>query len=196
VRNAARPANGFGHKMTKLRTQRENNDMRPSFLTTAALALVLSAVAAKGPSAQVMPKAQVANLIVKVENGVDEFRNYLEKRGDNAKDAGNAAQASGRRSRQGATENQKAKATAKKDKLDDALGDLNKSTNRLRRKFDATDKWMETKAEVQRVVDDGRAINAEVARGSYGTEVARLWAALRTGINDLARAYNVPPLGV
>jgi len=170
--------------------------MRPSLLTTVALALVLSAVGAKGTSAQVMPKAQVANLIVKVENGVDEFRNYLEKRGDNAKDAGTAAQSSGRRSRQGATENQKAKATAKKDRLDDALGDLNKSTNRLRRKFDATDKWMETKGEVQRVVDDGRAINAEVARGSYGTEVARLWAALRTGINDLARAYNVPPLGV
>jgi len=170
--------------------------MRPALLTTVTLALVLSAVVAKVASAQVMPKAQVANLIVKVENGVDEFRNYLEKRGDNAKDTGNAAQASGRRSRQGATENQKAKASAKKDKLDDALGDLNKSTNRLRRKFDATDKWMETKAEVQRVVDDGRAINAEVARGSYGTEVARLWAALRTGINDLARAYNVPPLGV
>lgn len=170
--------------------------MRRAFLTTVTLVLVLSAVAAKVASAQVMPKAQVANLIVKVENGVDEFRNYLEKRGDKAKDAGNAAPASGRRSRQGATENQKAKASAKKDKLDDALGDLNKSTNRLRRKFDATDKWMETKAEVQRVVDDGRAINAEVARGSYGTEVARLWAALRTGINDLARAYNVPPLGV
>jgi hypothetical protein len=172
--------------------------MRPSFLTTVTLALVLSAVAATVASAQVMPKAQVANLIVKVENGVDEFRNYLEKRGDNAKDAKDAGtgQASGRRSRQGATENQKAKASAKKDKLDDALGDLNKSTNRLRRKFDATDKWMETKAEVQHVVDDGRAINAEVARGSYGTEVARLWAALRTGINDLARAYNVTPLGV
>ena len=170
--------------------------MRPSFLTTVALALVLSAVVAKVASAQAMPKAQVANLIVKVENGVDEFRNYLEKRGENAKDAGNAAQASGRRSRQGASENQKARANAKKDKLDDALGDLNKSTNRLRRKFDATDKWMETKSEVQRVVDDGRAINAEVARGSYGTEVARLSAALRTGINDLARAYNVTPLGV
>lgn len=170
--------------------------MRPSFLTTVALTLILSPVVASVASAQVMPKAQVANLIVKVENGVDEFRNYLEKRGENAKDAGNAAQSSGRRSRQGASENQKAKANAKKDKLDDALGDLNKSTNRLRRKFDATDKWMETKAEVQRVVDDGRAINAEVARGSYGTEVARLWAALRTGINDLARAYNVTPLGV
>ena len=77
--------------------------MRPSLLTTVALALVLSAVVAKVASAQVMPKAQVANLIVKVENGVDEFRNYLEKRGENAKDAENAAQASGRRSRKGAS---------------------------------------------------------------------------------------------
>ena len=54
-----------------------------------------------------MAKAQVANLISKVENGVDEFRNYLEKRGDNARDAASTAQASGRRKRQPATENQK-----------------------------------------------------------------------------------------
>jgi chromosome segregation ATPase len=177
--------------------------MRSSILTTCALGLVLSAVVATVASGQVMPKAQVANLISKVENGVDEFEKYLERRGENAKDAKDAtkdtaaaAQASGRRSRPNATESQKAKASAKKDKLDSALDDLNRSTNRLRRKFDATDAWIETKAEVQRVVDDGRAINAEVARGSYGTEVARLWAALRTGINDLARAYNIPPLGV
>jgi hypothetical protein len=83
-----------------------------------------------------------------------------------------------------------------KDKLDDALGDLNRSTNRLRRKFDPIDTWMQTKPEVQRVVDDGRTINAEVVRGNYGTEVARLWAALRAGINDLARAYGIPPLGI
>jgi hypothetical protein len=145
-------------------------------------------------SGQAMAKPQVANLIVKVENGVDEFRKYLERRGDDAKDAGDNARANGGRSRQGATDSQKAKASDKKDKLDDALGELNRSTNRLRRKFDATDKWMETKAEVQRVVDDGRAINTEVARGNYGTEVARLWAALRKGINDLARAYGVSPL--
>jgi len=180
----------------KLKPARKKDDMRCSIFTTLALALVLPGVAANTASAQVMPKAQVANLIVKVENGVDEFRKYLDRRAENASDAAGTAKASGRGSRQGATENQKAKATAKKDKLDDALGDLNRSTNRLRRKFDPLDKWMETKGEVQRVVDDGRAINAEVARGSYGTEVARLWAALRTGINDLARAYGVPPLGI
>jgi hypothetical protein len=170
------------------------NDMPRPSLTSLALTLLFSAVTAGTVYGQAMAKPQVANLIVKVENGVDEFRKYLDQRGDNAKDAGDSAKANGSRSRRGATDSQKAKASDKKDKLDDALGDLNRSTNRLRRKFDATDKWIETKAEVQRVVDDGRAINTEVARGNYGSQVAKLWAALRKGINDLARAYGVTPL--
>jgi hypothetical protein len=146
--------------------------------------------------AQSMAKAQVASLITRVENGVDEFRNYLEKRGENASDAKSTAQATGRRRGEGATESQKSKANAKKDALDEALADLNQSTNRLRRKFDATDKWIETKAQVESVLDDGRKINQVVARGNYGAEAARLWAALRTGINDLARAYGVQPLAI
>jgi hypothetical protein len=160
-----------------------------------ALSLLLIGLTDRPASAQMMAKAQVANLIVKVENGVDDFKKFLEKRGENARDASSTAQASGRKKRQ-ATESQKATASSKKDALDDALGDLNRSTNRLRRKFDATDKWIETKAEVEKVVDDGRKINQVVARGSYGAEAARLWAVLRTGINDLARAYGVPPMAI
>ncbi len=169
--------------------------MYRTLLTTVALALALIGLTERPASAQLMPKAQVANLIAKVENGVDNFRDYLDKRGDNARDASTTAQASGRK-RQEATENQKARASSKKDALDDALGDLNRSTNRLRRKFDPTDKWMETKGEVERVVDDARKINQVVARGSYGAEAARLWAVLRTGINDLARAYGLPPMAI
>jgi len=166
--------------------------------TLIAVGLVLGLIGASGTpaSAQLMPKAQVANLIAKVENGVDEFRNYLQKRGDNARDTASAAQASGRRTRQGASESQKATTSNKKDALEDALGDLNRSTNRLRRKFDPIDKWIETKSQVEKVVDDGRKINQAVARGSYGAEAARLWALLRTGINDLARAYGVPPMAI
>jgi type III secretory pathway component EscR len=171
--------------------------MHRATLTAVAVALSLLVI---GPidrpaSAQMMAKAQVANLIAKVENGVDDFRKYLEKRAENAREASSTAQASGRKKRQ-ATETQKATASSKKDALDDALGDLNRSTNRLRRKFDATDKWMETKAQVEKVVDDGRKINQVVARGSYGPEAAKLWAVLRTGINDLARAYGVPPMAI
>jgi hypothetical protein len=164
-------------------------------ITTIALMFVFIGMTGRPVSAQLMTKPQVANLIKNVENGVDEFRNYLEKRGDNASDAASAAAASGRRSRQ-ATSNQKAKATTKKDALDDALGDLNRSTNRLRRQFDATDTWMETKGRVENVLDDARKINPALARGSYGPEAARLWAVLRRGINDLARAYGLAPLGV
>jgi hypothetical protein len=163
-----------------------------------AVALLIAAIGmiATPASAQLMPKAQVEDLIARVENGVDEFRDYLEKRGDNARDASSTAKASSRRRGQDTTEGQKAKANDKKDALDEALSDLNGSTNRLRRKFDATDTWMATKDRTEKVVDDARKINQVIARGSYGAEAARLWAALRTGINNLARAYGVPPLGV
>lgn len=55
----------------------------PTFATLAAVLGV--SVALLGPAvgeatAQPMAKAQVAGLITRVENGVDEFRNYLEKR--------------------------------------------------------------------------------------------------------------------
>jgi flagellar basal body rod protein FlgC len=170
--------------------------MNRTTLTAVALGLALIGVTERPASAQLMTKAQVANLIKNVENGVDEFRNYLEKRAENTNNAASAAQTQGKSSKRKATDSQKANASAKKDALDDALGDLNRSTNRLRRKFDPTDKWMETKGQVENVLDDGRKINQVVARGSYGAEAARLWAALRTRINDLARAYGLQPLGV
>jgi predicted phage gp36 major capsid-like protein len=163
----------------------------------AALMVMAYMAVAMPASAQRMAKAEVADKIRKVEDGVDEFRNYLERRGENARSAASSAPAEGRKGRRGtATESQKANASAKKDELDSALDDLNGSTNRLRRKFDATDTWIETKPQVERVVEDGRKINQAVARGNYGSEVARLWAALRTQINELARAYDVQPLGV
>jgi len=165
-----------------------------TWIRAGALIGALILLPAPSHGAQPLPKARVADLIAKVENGVDEFRNYLEKRGDNARDAADSS-ASKKRGRT-ATPNQKAKAETKKDALDEAMGDLNRSTNRLRRKFDATDTWMETKSEVQSVIDDGRKINSVVVKGGYGKEVDRLWAALRTGMNDLARAYGVTPLGV
>ena len=146
-------------------------------------------------SAQVVvPKARIANLIVNVENGVDEFRKYADKREDRAKDAAQTAPKG--QARRGATESQKARAKSTKDELDDALGDLNRSTNRLRRKFDATDTWMQTKGDVERVVDDARKINQVLTRGKYGTDAERLWAVLRSAINDLAVPYGVPRLGV
>jgi uncharacterized sporulation protein YeaH/YhbH (DUF444 family) len=160
------------------------------FILPAILLAVASASIAVG---QGMAKSQVASLISRVEDGTDKFRDYLEKRGEGAKDT--AAKSGGQTQRgRKPTEDQKSSARSKKDALDSALDDLNGSTNRLKRKFDATDTWMSTKNEVQKVVDDGRKVNQSLTKGNYGTEAARLWATLRAGINDLARAYGITPL--
>jgi hypothetical protein len=159
--------------------------------------VALAGLTAGRAVAQPLTKPQVANLITKVENGVDEFRDYLKRRGDNARSASSTPEGQARRSRRGtATESQKTSAAARKDELDDALGDLNRSTNRLRRKFNATDTWMETRVQVEAVLDDARRINQIVVRGNYGSEVARLWGVLRSGINDLARAYGLQPMAI
>ena len=139
-------------------------------------------------------KAQVADRIRKVEDGVDEFRKWSEKRVEEGRTPAKEGQGSGRARGKTATESQKENAREKKDELDDALSDLNGSTNRLRRKFDATDRWLETKAQVENVLDDARKINQVLTRGKYGSQAERYWSVLRANINDLARCYDLKPL--
>jgi hypothetical protein len=155
---------------------------------------ILTFVAATGMAAAQLAftKAQVADRIRKVEDGVDEFRKWAENRAENAQEAKSSGRTRGRT----ATESQKTVAREKKDELDDALGDLNRSTNRLRRKFDPTDKWIETRPQVEAVLDDARKINKVMVRGKYGTQAERYWGVLRTAVNDLARVYNLTPLAV
>ena len=112
--------------------------------------IVLLIILAAGVTANIalgqgMAKAQVGNLIKNVEDGVDKFRDYLDKRGETAKDTATTPAAQGRTKRAQPTDSQKNNAKTRKDALDESLGDLNKSTNKLRRKFDATDTWMSTK---------------------------------------------------
>ena len=164
--------------------------------TLVSVILVCLAVSGLALAQLAFTKAQVADRIRKVEDGVDEFRKWSENRSEHGKDQAEAAKASGRTRGRTATESQKDVAREKKDELDDALGDLNKSTNRLRRKFDPTDKWMETRPQVENILNDARQINQVLVRGKYGSQAERYWSVLRASINDLARCYNLTPLGV
>jgi len=158
--------------------------------------VILACLAASGLAAAqaVFSKAQVGDRIRKVEDGVDEFRKWSEDRAGKGKDQAQAAKDSGRTRGRTATDAQKDVAREKKDDLENALDDLNKSTNRLRRKFDPTDKWMETRPQVEKVLEDARNINKVLVRGKYGTQAERYWGVLRASINDLARCYNLTPL--
>ena len=128
---------------------------------------------------------------------MDQFRKWAEERGSTAKTDAQTAQASGRTRRSGNTPNEAQKQTAQQtnDDLNDALSDLNRSTNRLRRKFDPGDNWMETKAQMEQVMDDGRRINQVMVRGNYGSQAEKYWSVLRNNINDLARCYGITPMG-
>ena len=145
-------------------------------------------------------KAQVGDRIRKVENGVDDFEKYLTSRGENAKDQAGSAKSSGSTKRGQAANSankdaRKDQAGQTKDDLQNAMDDLNRTTNRLRRKFDATANYLETKVQVEQVLDSARSVNKVVVKGKSGTQAERLWTALRASINDLARCYDLEPLG-
>jgi hypothetical protein len=46
-----------------------------------------------------------------------------------------------------------------KDDLENAMDDLNRTTNRLRRKFDPTSNYLETKVQMEQVMDSARRVN-------------------------------------
>jgi hypothetical protein len=77
----------------------------------------------------------------------------------------------------------------------ESMDDLNRTTNRLRRKFDATANYLETKVQMEQVMDSARRVNQVVGKGSNDGQAQRLWTALRASINDLARCYNLTPMG-
>ncbi len=166
-----------------------------SFMATALIGSLLLAGGVSLRAQAVFTKAQVGERIRKVEDGVDEFRKWAENRGGQAKTQAQAAKNSGRGRGRTATESQTAQASHTKDELEDALSDLNRSTNRLRRKFNPTDKWMETRPQVERMLDDGRRINQALVRGHYGSQAERYWSVLRANMNDLARCYGLTPMG-
>jgi hypothetical protein len=176
--------------------EREMKTAHMKSLIAAVLLTSLIICASRSLAQVAFTKAQVGDRIRKVEDGVDEFRKWAENRGEQGKTQAQAARNSGRGRGRTATESQKAQAANTKDDLEDALSDLNRSTNRLRRKFNPTDKWMETRPQVERMLDDGRRINQALVRGHYGSQAERYWSVLRANMNDLARCYGLTPMGV
>jgi hypothetical protein len=164
---------------------------------TATILWVSGSALAQAPGSY--SKAVVGDHIKKVEDGVDEFRKYLEKRGEDVKD--NAQTAQNNRAARGRapaanSEARKDQARRTKDELEEALDDLNGATNKLRRRFNADSNYMQTKSQMEDVMESARRVNQVMVRGNYGTQPERYWTPLRKYINDLARLYGLPPMGV
>jgi len=151
--------------------------------------------------AQVLTKAQVSEKIKQVEDLTDDFKKYLERKGENSRTRASSPESQERRGRRSAsvgepTDDQKARLQSGADELEDAVKDLEKATDRLRLRFRRVQNYLDTRNQVEKVVEEGRKINQLVVRGNYGAEAAKVWAALRAAINDLARIYGVTPMSV
>ena len=69
-----------------------------------------------------------------------------------------------------------------KDDLQNAMEDLDRTTNRLRRKFDATANYLETKVQMEQVMDSARRVNQVMGKG--------IMTAGRTLLDGFAREYQ------
>jgi hypothetical protein len=74
------------------------------------------------------------------------------------------------------------------------MDDLNRTTNRLKRRFYPTPNYLEIKAQMGQVMDGAHRVNQVMAKGHCGSQAGKYWAALRANFNELARCYNLTPM--
>lgn len=73
--------------------------------------------------------------------------------------------------------------------------DLEAATDELRREFDRRDRWIENQDEVRRTLNIASDINVAMKNRKFNRQTEQTWNLLRTELNALANAYNLPQIG-
>lgn len=118
-------------------------------------------------------KAQVENIIGRVEERVDNFVNRIDRSLDNSRLDG----------------------SRREDQINDRAKDLERATDELRREFDRRDRWIENKDEVRRCLNIANDINAVMKRRKFNRETEQNWERVRYELNTLAKVYDLPNVG-
>src|SRR5687767_7529139 len=146
----------------------------------AAFALFIVAVASIPAEAQynrrwrgrTYTKTHVEQIIRRLENQSDRFVRSFDRSLDNSRLDG----------------------TMREDNLNQRARALENDLDSLRQEFDRTDRYLDTRSQVSRVMNTAEGINAVVRRRRLGGNTERLWAQLRSELNALASAYNLRQL--
>lgn len=117
-------------------------------------------------------KAEIDRLIRRVENQSDLFVRSFDRSLDNSRLDG----------------------TMREDNLNQRARSLETDLDSLRQEFDRTDRYLDTRSRVSRALNTAEGINAVVRRRRLRGNAERVWAQLRTELNALAYAYNLPQL--
>lgn len=116
-------------------------------------------------------KAEVEQIIKRVEERSDDFRKVIDRSLDrSAMDGSN-----------------------REDNINQQVKELESAIDKLRSDFDRAQTWEETRSQVQRVMNEADEVNAIVRRGRWrrGGPVKASWAQVRVDLNRLAGVYNL-----
>lgn len=134
--------------------------------------LSLSSTQAQGTHrGQHYTKADVERIIKRVEERSDDFRRVIDRSLDRSALDG----------------------TNREDNVNQQVKELENAIDKLRSDFDRAQTWEETRAQVQRVMNEADEVNAIVRRGRWrrGGPVKASWAQVRVDLNKLAGVYNL-----
>lgn len=94
-----------------------------------------------------------------------------------------------------ALDNSRLNNTRREDNLNQRARDLEAATDELRREFDRNDSKRENSQEVRKCLNIASDINVAMRNRRLNAASERNWAVVRTELNALARAYNLPQIG-
>ena len=117
-------------------------------------------------------KSQVSSIISKLETSSDKFRRDFDKAMDNSRYNGTSAE----------------------DEYNDNVRDFEDSLDQLRREFNRTNSWWETRNQVSDVVNQGQNVNTMMNSISFRRTLERQWNNMRDDLNNLADTYDLPGL--
>jgi hypothetical protein len=118
-------------------------------------------------------KAEVNHIIKRIEDNGDRFREYVDKDIDRTR----------------------FNETRSEDRIWDQVKQLEEATDMLRRKFDKSDRWQETRGEVQVVLREARDVERVMERIQISPRVRDTWRLIRHDLNTLSGVYNLGTVG-
>jgi len=126
----------------------------------------------RGPRGRIYTRAEVNDLIKVAEDRSDRFMKLFDKALDKSALDG----------------------SKREDNLNERAKDFEKAMDKLRKEFDKTESYMQTKPEMENVLTIARDINGVMLRRSLPADVEEEWIALRRELNVLASVYYLTGL--
>jgi hypothetical protein len=159
-------------KGDKMRNQNGQTFIRLTAVCALVALCAVSGAAQRRYRPRPYTKAQVDEVIRRVENRTDSFVRLFDNSLDNSRLDG----------------------TRREDRLNERARALEQATNDLRRRFDRTESYYDTRPEVNRCLNLATEIDKVVRRRRLGGNTEEQWRMVRVELNALADVYGLARL--